>query len=345
MKENLMTNRRVLPRYPLLSTSVLLVIFIFVQSLYTSSPAIAQSPQTSSKLAIVGTDSKHSNPTIFMLDPDGKNSVALTNDDVNNLNPVWSPDGTQLAYVSSPGAFGNDHFASLIVLEMGATLKPTVVFKQTQTADDYNIISVTWSPDSSKLFFYSQAKEFHVVNADGSKDQLVTVDPAVTSQNLTALGWTKDGNNLLIEYYNGDHLVAIQTDLDGSNPKEIPDQKNSVALGRRFSPDGNAAFSGASNPLTIFDYTQMKQIKIDGIETDATAYEVAPNAWSPDNKQLAIIGKVDDGYALFTVNADGTNVQKVDTGDIKIDLFRDVSWGFVPSDQVPTVEPTFVSKS
>jgi Tol biopolymer transport system component len=34
------------------------------------------------------------------MDPDGSNAVNLTNSESNNLAPVWSPDGSQIAFMS-----------------------------------------------------------------------------------------------------------------------------------------------------------------------------------------------------------------------------------------------------
>src|SRR5690349_18703784 len=68
------------------------------------------------KLAVAATNPKHKSTTIFLMDPNGKNALALTNDDNDNSYPSWSPDGTKLAFVSSGSM---DRSRSIVVLKLG----------------------------------------------------------------------------------------------------------------------------------------------------------------------------------------------------------------------------------
>ena len=43
---------------------------------------------------------KDGNPEIYIMDSTGGNIVRLTNNDVRDDQPVWSPDGKQIAFVS-----------------------------------------------------------------------------------------------------------------------------------------------------------------------------------------------------------------------------------------------------
>src|SRR5690606_30395331 len=106
------------------------------------------------------------NPEIFIINPDGSNVTQLTNSLASDRYPVWSPDGTRIAFMSDRD--GNDEIYVM-------------------NADGSNVIRLTnnnaydgmpaWSPDGSQIAFVSDrhgtgTTAIYAMNAGGSNVQL-----------------------------------------------------------------------------------------------------------------------------------------------------------------------------
>jgi TolB protein len=79
------------------------------------------------------------------MDADGKNPVRLTTDPVYEGNPIWSPDGSRIAYVQ-----GRDAQRDIMVMNAdGSDPQPLTT---NATSADY---SPAWSPDSKQMAFVS----------------------------------------------------------------------------------------------------------------------------------------------------------------------------------------------
>lgn len=119
-------------------------------------------------------------PHIFVMSADGSNLRKLTSDSAGEGSPAWSPDGSQIAFVSyrddarDPDLGGNPEI--YVVSAGGGTPTPL-------TDDPAGDFEPTWSPDGSKIAFasgrdsYNPTKpigfsflvtEIYVMNADGS---------------------------------------------------------------------------------------------------------------------------------------------------------------------------------
>ena len=82
------------------------------------------------------------------MDTDGSNERALTGGSEWEFNPVWSPDGSSIAFQSE--ADGNSEIYSVDV-ETG---------EQTRVTDnEYFDGSPSWSPDGLKILFHSDRAE------------------------------------------------------------------------------------------------------------------------------------------------------------------------------------------
>jgi len=106
-----------------------------------------------------------SNPEIFMMDSSGGNIVQMTNNDLMELNPQFSPDGLYFSYISNSGMklwLVNVKSNDAIIVTNGC-------------------ISYSWSPNGEIVYLnydYSRIDEakgtLWVMNADGTEKQQLT---------------------------------------------------------------------------------------------------------------------------------------------------------------------------
>ena len=101
---------------------------------------------------------------------EGPNNTVLTNN-TNDHYPVWSPDGTQIAYMH----WQHDHWEIYIMNADGGGLHP-LTSSSNYVKPRPNNVSPAWSPDGEHIVFLSDRSgrwEFYVMDADGSNQRQV----------------------------------------------------------------------------------------------------------------------------------------------------------------------------
>jgi tol-pal system beta propeller repeat protein TolB len=131
-------------------------------------------------------------------------AVQLTTNGSGNLGPVWSLDGSRIAYSSkAPGNW--DIY----------TMTPGGADVRQLTTDPGNDLSPAWSPDGTRLAFESNRDgnvEIYVVGADGGAAQNISNFPLANDHGPT---WSPDGQ-LLVFYSNREgNWDIFSTTLDG----------------------------------------------------------------------------------------------------------------------------------
>jgi TolB protein len=140
---------------------------------------------------------------VYMSDPDGLNTTRLTS---SGTQPVWSPDGTRIAFVDgSP--------SDIVLLNLSDENLSNLTNHPAQHR------SPAWSPDGAQIAFASDRDgqlELYLMNADGSGVRRLTFNEGFVG--LPA--WFRDGTSIAfdceVESGNTD-ICAIKT--DGTNPR------------------------------------------------------------------------------------------------------------------------------
>jgi TolB protein len=194
-------------------------------------------------------DESHSE--IYIMEADGTNVVRLTNNQVEDAAPLFSPDGSKITFrratnpssvfVMNPDGTGQVGLApgqlaawssdgsklalvadSLCVMNSDGTAKRSLGVGATFAA---------WKPDGSKIAYIStalggqQQNEIYTINPNGTGPVRITFDGASKS----SLDWSPDGTKMVYAAPLGIYVI----NADGTG-------LNSPTTGRdaRWSPDG-----------------------------------------------------------------------------------------------------------
>jgi len=141
-------------------------------------------------------DNPIENVDIWVMDADGSNKKRQTNHSGYDMNPIWSPDGNKIVYMS-----GN--VSNLDVW----TMKPDGSDKKQLTNGAQNT-GFDWSPDMGKIAYITwltkdpKAREIRIMDADGSNKELLLSIPRNPSRVImSSLEWSPDGSKIAFSYF------------------------------------------------------------------------------------------------------------------------------------------------
>ncbi len=273
---------------------------------------------------------------VYVMHSDGSNRRQLTHTPTYEGSPTWSPDGTQMAFVSYQD--GNEEIYAGIVDLSGRFLD---MYNLTQNpAQDR---APVWSPDGSRIAFVSNRDERWgvfviyvpdfgtITDTDERGDEplsreetdTITAESPPPSFDIPPLRlsynhrldthptWSLDSKYIAFTTdrgYRWDILLTSAYHMEEVALEGIQDVKNS--LFPTWSPDGQR-LAFCANPDGNWEiYT----IKTDGTDmvrlTQHPAYDIQP-AWTPDGAWLTFTSNRDGDWDLYAVHADGSALARV----------------------------------
>jgi dipeptidyl aminopeptidase/acylaminoacyl peptidase len=232
----------------------------------------------------------HFGPRIQVMDTDPATEdwTVLTNpcadefDCYGDFQPVWSPDGTRIAFVSSrPNADGSENWSyEIYVMDAtgeGGSLPPatrlTTDVPDPDTGASIEDSQVTWSPDGTRIAFLSEGR-----GADQDSCDLWAMD----SQDLDGDGFGDNLRRLTFdESFNCDAFSDV-------SPQWAPNS-NLIAFTSVRSGYFDIWLVNADDPTDLRNVTQTPDV-----------YEDQPS-WSSDGTQIIFRSSVSGAYEFYAL--------------------------------------------
>jgi Tol biopolymer transport system component len=150
-----------------------------------------------------------------MSSADGSGVVRLTKRATDDGGPVWSPDGTKIAFFSDRSVNGNYEIYVMKARPEGKRNRPINLSRHSSAAD----LDPNWSPDSKQITFMSNrgvGGDFEVVkmNADGT-DQTQLTENELPDRYPS---WSPDGTQIAFHSQRNGNFDVYVVGADGSNP-------------------------------------------------------------------------------------------------------------------------------
>ena len=242
-----------------------------------ASPAMAAFPGTNGLIAF------ERDGQIWVQTPGNVSSQRSVATIGNNQDPVWSPDGTRIAFAS-------DRQGGVFHIFVQAVDGPQPVSPVTTGSADQT--APAWSPDGTRIAFQEGSDpdlDIVVVSLRGE----VTLDRVVVASGPgreAVPTWSADGSRIL--FGDGDNVSVVNANGSGRGPFAANARRPDVA------PDGSRVVVSRDDQVTLLngDGSGGQQLTFNGATSPV---------FSPDGQRIVFADFVGppNGYDLFTVGA------------------------------------------
>jgi Tol biopolymer transport system component len=226
--------------------------------------------------------------------------------------PVWSPDGTYIAFIVSSRGTESDplyHGDTYVMKADGTELLDLT------PDEDNNGFSFTWSPDSQRLAFAcNREKSLCIANADGSDLQKSNAPENTKVRDVT---WSPDGTQIALSLLDSDNRNSQinVVNADGTNIHPLLEAGTNYHESPVWSPDSSRiAFRSGEQGNNVGEIYVMDRngTNLHNLSQSLDGNEIEP-VWSPDSTRLAFFShQYGAGHMyLYVVQADGSNLQQL----------------------------------
>ena len=242
-------------------------------------------------------------------DADGYSPQSVLKSNEPIISPVWSPDGTKLAYVSFQKKKPIIYVQSLT----GGTQQVLANYKGNNSAP-------AWSPDGNKLAIvltYGANSQIYTISASGGDLKQIT-----KSNNIdTEPAFSHDGSQIYFSSDRGGKPQIYKVSADGGAVSRVTFE-GAYNVSPRFSPDGKSLAyirnDGGKFRVALQDLASGQvQLLSEGPQDESPSF-------APNGRVILYATKVHGRGALAAVSSDGKLHQRLNdaTGDV-----REPAWG------------------
>jgi TolB protein len=246
----------------------------------------------------------HQDVEIYGRDLSTGETIQITDNDMVDFEPDWSPDGRFLAFTSCTGTDCDVH-----IIDADGTNDRNITNNEGQ-ADRWP----AWSPDGRFIVYSSQnmdgTSSISIIRTDGTHRRML-VDDTFSNQEPN---WSPNGDWIAFASNRGGTFDLWKMDPSGGQLTPLTTTAGTQEENPNWSPDGNQLLFDACQSATypcggfapnyeiytlLGNGTTRRLTSTDGIDNNP--------AWSPDGSTIVFRSDRTRFTALWLMNADGSN--------------------------------------
>lgn len=252
--------------------------------------------------------SRDGNTEIYTVNADGSHPVNLTSNPAADEAPVFSPDGSKIAFASNR-AGASTKFDVWVMDWNGANLRRLT----TSTGDDYD---PAWSPNGRQIVFRSDRdgnNEIYKINADGTNlwDGASTHRLTHNTASDFLPSFSPDGAEIVFQRFTsgsatGQGNEVFKMNADGQGQINLTNNASGVNDGApAFSPDGSQiAFH--SNRDGNFEIYTMGATGGTATRRTNNSFDDRNPSYSPNGSQITFQSTRDAATRIYTMTSSGS---------------------------------------
>jgi len=275
---------------------------------YKFSFRIPPEPKFSPKGTIVFTTNRDGdrNWEIYAINVDGTGLCNLSRSpEGSDIDPVWSPDGKKILFVSDRAGFLNQ---DIYVMDDDGSNQIRL------TSDEAKDYDPVWSPDGKKIAFVSERSgkaQIYIMNSDGTG--LRCISDGTASDRSPA--WSPDGKKIAFvsdrystERQGNDDIFVMN--CDGTGIVRLTEHSG-YDLNPQWSPDGKYILFTSSR----YGGEEIFLMKADGsckmrLTVTEDIYEWTP-VWSPDGLGMVFTRGKGEDYDIWIMDRGGREAHRI----------------------------------
>lgn len=244
-----------------------------------------------------------SSGVICSINPSGSGLQCLTphSDSFASAWPAFSPNGRKIAYEKATSVEPGSVERTGDLWTMGADGSRQRRLTRTPSLDEE---APAWSPNGRQIAFASSTGgragthlALWVMHADGSYRHRLT-------RHGYGASWSPDGATIA---YSGDSHVYV-VPVHGGRPRNLtPGPRRVYARDPDWSPDGRWIAFSKKGDLWLMRANGSHQHPV----TKTTGFDETEPAWSPDGRWISYVRVGTDGFVLYLIRPDGTDLHPI----------------------------------